>query len=148
VLSDGKQKYYIVVMLVEVTTVDQLVDRLKKGKYRDSESVLADSACPPVVLTTRTLTSRTVRRQAAEDDDDIVSGAQKMSLRDPITMVRVGTPTRSARCVHPACFDAPTWFMMMESTTTWQCPICDKLLDPDDLLVDGSVFPSARPRRR
>jgi E3 SUMO-protein ligase PIAS1 len=37
------QKYYIVVILVEMTSVDQLVDRLKKGKYRDSESILSAS---------------------------------------------------------------------------------------------------------
>lgn len=37
------QKYYLVVMLVEVTTVEQLIDRLKKGKYKSSEQILAKS---------------------------------------------------------------------------------------------------------
>jgi uncharacterized protein YlbG (UPF0298 family) len=37
------QKYYLVVMLVEVTTVGQLVDRLKKGKYIASGTILAKS---------------------------------------------------------------------------------------------------------
>jgi E3 SUMO-protein ligase PIAS1 len=54
-------------------------------------------------------------------------------------MLRVATPTRSVKCVHPSCFDATTWFTMMENTTTWQCPICDKVLDPDELFVDGFV---------
>lgn len=31
-------------MLVEVTTVEQLIDRLKKGKYRSSNDILAKSA--------------------------------------------------------------------------------------------------------
>jgi E3 SUMO-protein ligase PIAS1 len=105
------------------------------------------------------LTCHVVKKQAAEDDDDIIAGPQKMSLRDSVctlmkhnpgswtyiynlqlTMVRVATPTRSTKCVHPSCFDATTWYTMMESTTTWQCPICDKVLDPDDLFVDGFVF--------
>lgn len=30
-------------MLVEVTGVDQLVERLKKGKYRDRDSVIESS---------------------------------------------------------------------------------------------------------
>jgi hypothetical protein len=30
-------------MLVEVTTVDQLVERLKKGKYRDRDSIVQKS---------------------------------------------------------------------------------------------------------
>jgi len=30
-------------MLVEATTVEQLVDKLKKGKYRSSEAIVAQS---------------------------------------------------------------------------------------------------------
>jgi E3 SUMO-protein ligase PIAS1 len=30
-------------MLVEVTTVEQLVDKLKKGKFRDREDIVAQS---------------------------------------------------------------------------------------------------------
>lgn len=30
-------------MLVEVTTVDQLVERLRNGKYKQREEILADS---------------------------------------------------------------------------------------------------------
>jgi E3 SUMO-protein ligase PIAS1 len=52
-------------------------------------------------------------------------------------MLRVGTPARSNKCVHPSCFDARTWFELMEATTTWQCPICEKVLDPNELFVDG-----------
>lgn len=37
------QKYYIIVMLVEVTSVDELIDRLKKGKFVSKEDVLAES---------------------------------------------------------------------------------------------------------
>jgi E3 SUMO-protein ligase PIAS1 len=37
------QKYYMVVMLVEVTTVEQLIDRLRKGKYRSSNEILGKS---------------------------------------------------------------------------------------------------------
>ena len=37
------QKYYITVMLVEVTSVDELIDRLKKGKFVSKEDVLAES---------------------------------------------------------------------------------------------------------
>ncbi len=34
----------MVVMLVEVTTVDQLITRLRKGKYKSSSEILAKSA--------------------------------------------------------------------------------------------------------
>ncbi|KZT30596.1 hypothetical protein NEOLEDRAFT_1126188 [Neolentinus lepideus HHB14362 ss-1] len=113
------KKYYLVVMLVETTTVEQLVDRLQKGKYRSREDVLAKM------------------KQAGSEDDDIVAGAQKMSLKCPLSYMRIQTPTRSAVCVHSQCFDATSWFSMMEQTTTWLCPVCERVLNVDDLIVDG-----------
>jgi len=38
-------------MLVEVTSVDELIDRLKKGKFVSKEDVLAESElCSPVTF--------------------------------------------------------------------------------------------------
>lgn len=45
-MNTTEQKYYLVVMLVEVTTVEQLVDRIKKGKYKSSNEILAKSEWP------------------------------------------------------------------------------------------------------
>ncbi|KIJ68507.1 hypothetical protein HYDPIDRAFT_146698 [Hydnomerulius pinastri MD-312] len=113
------KKFYMTVLLVEVTTVAQLVDRLKKGKYRSSEDILAK-------MVTQT-----------SDDDDIVAGPQKMSLKCPLSFMRVQTPCRSSACVHSQCFDATSWFSCMEQTTTWLCPVCEKTLNPDELIIDG-----------
>jgi hypothetical protein len=47
--ANRHQKYYIIVMLVEVTGVDELIDRLKKGKFVSKEDVLVESElCSPV----------------------------------------------------------------------------------------------------
>ncbi|RPD55819.1 hypothetical protein L227DRAFT_532655 [Lentinus tigrinus ALCF2SS1-6] len=113
------KKYYLVVMLVEVTTVDQLVDRLRKGKYKRREDILADM------------------NKSASEDDDIVAGHQKMSLKCPLSYMRIQTPCRSSSCVHPQCFDAMSWFSVMEQTTTWMCPVCEKVLNVEDLMIDG-----------
>lgn len=113
------KKYYLVVMLVETTSVDQLIDRLKKGKYKSKEEILGKMI------------------QAASIDDDIVAGHQKMSLKCPLSYMRISTPCRSALCVHSQCFDALSWFSVMEQTTTWLCPVCEKLLNVEDLIVDG-----------
>lgn len=43
-------------------------------------------------------------------------------------------------CNHIACFDAVTWFEMNEQTPQWQCPICNKTLKVEDMLVDGCVL--------
>lgn len=41
--ANALQKYYLVVMLVEITTVDELVERLKKGKFRSYDDTKAKS---------------------------------------------------------------------------------------------------------
>jgi E3 SUMO-protein ligase PIAS1 len=41
-----QQKYYMVIMLVQVTTVAQLIERVKKGKFRGREEILAQRTCP------------------------------------------------------------------------------------------------------
>ncbi|KAI0963662.1 hypothetical protein AcW1_000679 [Taiwanofungus camphoratus] len=113
------KKFYLVVMLVETTTVEQLIDRLKKGKYKSSQEILDKMI------------------QASSVDDDIVAGHQKMSLKCPLSYMRISTPCRSSQCVHSQCFDALSWFSLMEQTTTWLCPVCEKALNVEDLIVDG-----------
>ena len=95
---------------------------------------------------------------AVSDDDDIVAGPQKMSLKCPVSRtvfrslqpvliqleiqlsyMRISTPCRSVLCVHSQCFDATSWFSVMEQTTTYMCPVCEKVLNHDDLIVDGCV---------
>ncbi|OSD03150.1 hypothetical protein PYCCODRAFT_1434570 [Trametes coccinea BRFM310] len=113
------KKYYLAVMLVEVTTVDQLIDRLRKGKYKPKEEILANM------------------RKTVAEDDDIIAGAQKMSLKCPLSYMRIATPCRSSTCVHPQCFDALSWYSVMEQTTTWMCPVCERVLNTEELIVDG-----------
>ncbi|CAE6521920.1 unnamed protein product [Rhizoctonia solani] len=112
------KKFYMLAQLVEVTTVQEVVARLRAGKQRSKEEVLVSM------------------RKAAQIDADIEAGPQKMSLKCPASYIRINTPCRSATCVHPQCFDAENWFSMMEQTTTWACPVCDKTLNTEELIVD------------
>ncbi len=95
------------------------------------------------------------KEAAKVEDDDIVAGPQKTSLkcpvRDPATLAvpelnaldiklsygRISTPCRSSHCVHVQCFDALSWYSVNEQTTTWSCPVCEKSIDHEDLIVDG-----------
>ncbi|KAF4572967.1 SUMO ligase siz1 [Pleurotus pulmonarius] len=113
------KKYYLVALMVGVTSVDQLVDRLKKGKYRSCEEIKQQMAT------------------TSQDFDDVVVGPLKMSLKCPLSFMRINTACRSSHCVHPQCFDATSWYSMMEQTTTWLCPVCEKVLEPADLIMDG-----------
>jgi len=108
------------VMLVRVTTVEQLIERVKKGKFRSREDILAQ------------------RKQTIKvEDDDIVAGPQKTSLKCPLSYGRITTPCRSSQCVHVQCFDAMSWYSVNEQTTTWSCPVCEKSINYEDLIVDG-----------
>ncbi|KAF8971367.1 PINIT domain-containing protein [Flammula alnicola] len=113
------KKYYMIIMLVETTTIDALVANLKSQHHQSAQDI------------------RHKMIQAMTEDDDIVAGPQKMSLKCPLTFVRITTPCRSSKCVHPQCFDATSWFTMMEQTTTWLCPVCERTLDHKDLILDG-----------
>ncbi|KAF9535418.1 PINIT domain-containing protein [Crepidotus variabilis] len=113
------KKFFMIVMLVEATTTDALVSKLKTTNYRSAQDIKQNML------------------ESLNEDDDIIAGPQKMSLRCPLTFVRVSTPCRSEKCVHSQCFDATSWFTMMEQTTTWLCPVCERVLDHKDLIIDG-----------
>ncbi|KAJ7900293.1 PINIT domain-containing protein [Mycena olivaceomarginata] len=115
------KKFYLLVQLVETVKVETLVEELKKTGYKSSHDIRRDM-----------ISSMTV-------DEDIVAGPQKMSLKCPLSYMRVNTPCRSRKCTHSQCFDATSWYSVMEQTTTWLCPVCERTLDPKDLIVDGYV---------
>ncbi|KAF8922611.1 PINIT domain-containing protein [Mucidula mucida] len=113
------KKFYLVVHLVRTTSVDHLVNQLKQTSYTTAADIKARM------------------KASINDDDDIIAGPQKMSLKCPLSFMRVATPCRSSKCVHPQCFDATSWFSVMEQTTTWLCPVCERVLDTKDLIIDG-----------
>ena len=121
---------------MRVTTVDQLVNKLRSAKLRPAEMVkVSRTSCIPFFIALA-LFSFLVFKSLAHDDD-IVAGAQTMSLKCPLSYMRLATPCRSQHCAHAQCFDATSWYSMMEQTTTYLCPVCDKVLNIDDLIMDG-----------
>ncbi|KAJ7169827.1 PINIT domain-containing protein [Mycena filopes] len=113
------KKFYLLVQLVETVSVDTLVRELKQTGYKSSNDIRREM-----------ILSMTV-------DEDIVAGPQKMSLKCPLSYMRVNTPCRSRKCTHSQCFDATSWYSVMEQTTTWLCPVCERTLDCKDLIIDG-----------
>ncbi|KAG7099103.1 hypothetical protein E1B28_000976 [Marasmius oreades] len=114
------KKFYLIVLLVEITSVDSLVKNLKQTRNRTSAEVLNQL------------------HASVQEDDDIVAGPQKMSLKCPLSFMRINTPCRSEKCTHRQCFDATSWFSVMEQTTTYLCPICEHVLSWKELIIDGS----------
>ena len=51
--------------------------------------------------------------------------------------MRMTIPTRASTCRHLQCFDCPTYLQMNERKPTWNCPVCDKPAEFDNLTIDG-----------
>jgi E3 SUMO-protein ligase PIAS1 len=62
-----------------------------------------------------------------------------MSLKDPISTLRISTPCRSTVCTHNQCFDAESFLQLQEQAPTWTCPICNKTISYEGLAVDQYV---------
>lgn len=72
-------------------------------------------------------------------DPDIEVGSSVMSLKDPISTLRINIPCRSTVCTHNQCFDAESFLQLQEQAPTWICPICSKTVHFNGLAVDQYV---------
>ena len=94
-------------------------------------------------LTQRIRTARQIPKQKVIDemnrqnaDPDIAATSSKMSLKDPVSTMRIALPVRSTVCSHNQCFDGEMFMQLQEQAPTWQCPICSKHVNFDSLCVD------------
>ncbi len=59
-----------------------------------------------------------------------------MSLKCPLSTLRIDTPCRSIGCAHNQCFDAASYLQLQEQAPTWTCPVCNKYAPFEILAVD------------
>lgn len=63
-----------------------------------------------------------------------------MSLKDPVSTMRIELPCRSTVCAHNQCFDVSSFIQLQEQAPTWSCPICNKIISFEALAVDHYVL--------
>lgn len=73
------------------------------------------------------------------EDSDIVATSSILSLKCPLSTLRIDVPSRSAICTHNQCFDANSFLQLQEQAPTWTCPICNKIVTFEHLQVDQYV---------
>ncbi|PGH13193.1 hypothetical protein AJ80_06439 [Polytolypa hystricis UAMH7299] len=115
-----QKKYFVVVNLVRRHSVDDLVKRLQIRKTISADQVI-----------------REMRSRAG--DADIVATASVMSLKCPLSTLRISVPCRSSICTHNQCFDAASFLQLQEQAPTWTCPVCNKSVSFEALQVDKYV---------
>ncbi|KAJ2113005.1 hypothetical protein IW146_004192 [Coemansia sp. RSA 922] len=75
---------------------------------------------------------------STDDDDDLVSTGALVSLKCPLGLSRISTPSRSAYCQHPQCFDCEIFMQLTRKLTVWKCPVCSIVIKSwRELIVDG-----------
>ncbi|KAL1408855.1 E3 SUMO-protein ligase pli1 [Vanrija albida] len=113
------KKFWFQIVFTEVTTIDDLLARLEQLVPTDAATELEK-----------------LRRRAAEDDD-IEVGTSALSLKDPLSGMRITKPVRSSQCRHLQCFDARWWLEANKTHPQWLCPHCSKELKFEDIICDG-----------
>jgi hypothetical protein len=69
--------------------------------------------------------------------------SNKLRLRCPLSFERVQIPVRGENCVHLQCFGLGAYLesnsKMRAMNNRWTCPVCNVILKPQDLRIDGFV---------
>ena len=115
-----KTRFFMIVNLVERIPVNALVSKLKAGKTISKDRVLRE-------MSTRA------------EDADIVATSSIMSLKCPLSTLRIDVPCRSTVCNHNQCFDAASFLQLQEQGPTWTCPVCNKGVSFEHLQIDQYV---------
>ncbi|KAK0668662.1 putative E3 SUMO-protein ligase [Cercophora samala] len=110
-----QKKFYLSVIICKTTTVEGLVPQIRQ-KIR-KEHVVDEIA-----------------KKAS--DPDVVATSQNLSLKCPITYMRLTNPCRGIKCNHIQCFDASSYLQMQEQSPLWLCPICNKVTPFEQLATD------------
>ncbi|CAK9784636.1 hypothetical protein CC85DRAFT_325947 [Cutaneotrichosporon oleaginosum] len=117
--KEYSKKFFFQVVYCEFTSMEDLLTRLEGLAPTDPEAELAKL------------------RQRAAEDDDIEVGTSTLSLKDPLSGMRITKPIRSVKCSHLQCFDARWWLESNKTHPQWLCPHCSKELDFESIICDG-----------
>ncbi|CAN3499874.1 hypothetical protein DICA1_B07448 [Diutina catenulata] len=96
---------------------------------------------PIARLLERIVAHPAISRQATIDairangDDDIEVGTSSVSLRDPLSFVRMKYPVKSTQCSHPQCFDAEVYLQSQLQLPSWKCPHCNRQVTLESLAL-------------
>jgi E3 SUMO-protein ligase PIAS1 len=122
-------------MLVKKHSVEELAERIKMRSVISKLRVITESKQILLCVCLDTLNSpATVVTKASDPDIEAMSSV--MSLKDPVSYMRITLPCRSTVCSHNQCFDAASFLQLQEQAPTWTCPICQKIVAFEALAVD------------
>ncbi|CAK7238139.1 E3 SUMO-protein ligase pli1 [Sporothrix eucalyptigena] len=114
------KRFYLALYICKTFSATTLASRIEKRSRITKASVI-----------------REVTQQA--QDPDIVATSLVLSLKCPLTYMRLSLPVRAATCKHIQCFDATSYLQLQEQGPQWLCPVCSKPAPYEALAVDEYV---------
>ncbi|KHN97668.1 Zinc finger, MIZ-type [Metarhizium album ARSEF 1941] len=114
------KKFYLVANVCKITTVKELVSIISTRRRIPKASVISE-----------------LNKKA--QDPEVVATSQVLSLKCPLSYMRLEVPCRSLSCAHMQCFDATSYLQLQEQGPQWLCPICNKSAPFEQLAVDEYV---------
>lgn len=132
----------MVVNLVKQHSAESLVLKLRSGKSISKERVIHESRDSNPANSHKVAKLYPVITKS--EDNDLVATSTVISLKCPLSTLRINVPIRSTVCTHNQCFDALSFLQLQEQAPTWTCPLCNKIVCFEALEVDGYVQSSIR----
>lgn len=123
VYLDTKESYLFYCYIVENVSSSEILDRVLSNRHIHYNA------------TTSQIKKEYAGADDDDDDDDIIVATHSISLRDPVTRARMSYPCKSIFCEHIQCFDALAFIQLQSQVPTWQCPICNKDVNVNDLAI-------------
>jgi len=68
---------------------------------------------------------------------DVMASSLTISLRCPLSFVRMVTPIRFKSCTHLQCIELTSWMAISKDRFSPTCPICNRSCIPSELIIDG-----------
>ncbi|KAI9298788.1 hypothetical protein K502DRAFT_362013 [Neoconidiobolus thromboides FSU 785] len=92
------------------------------------------------IVEKKSMSKEKVFQQLFNKKEDDIEVTVELSLRCPLLFNRIKEPFRSKNCVHAQCFDAYNFLEMNEQMETWECPVCQKYINPWEDFIRDNFF--------
>lgn len=117
---DHSKRFAFALYLVKKVSPDDLVTKVKAKGIKSTQ-----------------FTKSIIMDKLQDEDMEIATTFLRASLQCPLGKMRIRLPGRSLNCTHIQCFDLQFFIQMNEKKPTWLCPVCDKKIPFDTLVIDG-----------
>lgn len=138
--AQTQKRFSVIVSLVQKVPAETLLAKVKNGHMISKDKVLRESKLHELVKLNKRIHADVAAVRAKAQDADIVATSSVMSLKDPVSTMRMELPCRSTICMHNQCFDALCFIQLQEQAPTWTCPVCSKAISFEGLAVDHYVL--------